>query len=189
MPSANPNMSAQQPGPQPQQPSPPQPQSQPSAPQSPKPQQAPPQGSNQVMTDYKQRMSQLKAQSADSVNKFKESVNKGIDEGKADPIFEAVYKFLSDVLCAPYDILSYMLINIVNLPHKDKHTFANTGTVIALVLAGIYVVEFLLTKQFESLMSVLACVASMILVRSFKGFDIQASINLDELLDEDDLYL
>lgn len=143
----------------------------------------------QSMSEYKQRMANLKAQSSESITKFKESVNKGIDDGKADPVFEGVYKFLSDALCAPYDILSYMLINIVNLSSKDKLIFSNTGTVIALGLAVIYVIEFLLTAQVESLISVLACIASMILVRSFKGFDIQASINLDELLDEDDLYL
>lgn len=186
---SNSNVNTQQPQPSQPQQTQPQPAPQSAAPQAqPQPQaQQPQQG--QVMADYKQRMSNLRNQGSESVNKFKESVNKGIDDGKADPIFNAVYKLLSDLLCAPYDILSYMLINIVNLPAKDKQTFANTGTIIAASLAGIYIVEFLLTKQVESLMSILACIASMILVRSFKGFDVRASINLDELLREEDLYL
>lgn len=139
-------------------------------------------------TNYKERIGQIKAQQQKAFADFKTSVITGIDEGKADPVAEGVYKVLYDLLCAPYDFLNYAIVTFMSLTPDARKKFVHTGWCISGIFMALFIVGFVMSGNTRYLVSVIACLIAFLVLYSIQDLKLSADINLDELVHED-LYL
>ncbi len=143
----------------------------------------------QYSSNYKERMNQIKENQQKAFDDLKSNVVKGIEEGQADQIADTVYDILYTVLCAPYDLLNYAVITFMSLTQDARVKFIRTGWVISGILGAVFLLGFVLTLDLKYIISTVSCSVAALLLYAVRDLQLAASINLDELVQEDDLYL
>ncbi len=144
---------------------------------------------SQYSTDYKERLNQIKSSQQKALNDLKSNVVNGIENGQADQVAETVGDILYTVLCAPYDLLNYAVITFMSLTTEARTKFVQTGWLISGILGALFLLGFVLTLDLKYIIDLVSCAVAALVLYMVRDLQLSASINLDELVQEDDLYL
>ena len=139
--------------------------------------------------NYRERVIQIRQQGTKAMFEAKDTLVKGIDEGKADPVFQQVYSMLRSVLLAPYDQLNFSILSLGNMSDTVRQKYITVLQVFSAILLLIYFVDYILTRNISSIFGIAGCIGAFIFSFFIPRLKFEMGSHMDSYIYEEDLYL
>lgn len=139
--------------------------------------------------NYRERVIQIRQQGTKAMLDAKDTLVRGIDEGKADPIFQQVYSMLKSVLLAPYDQLNFSILSLGNMSDTVRRKYITVLQIFSAILLLIYFVDYILTRNISSIFGIAGCIGAFIFSFFIPRLKFEMGSHMDSYIYEEDLYL